>query len=154
MSDEGTERQPTPSNPGEQLPFPNWERYKLIAFLGAGGMGSVYKAFDPRLDRHIAVKFLRSTHLATDQNRQRRRFEREARAQASIDHPHICKIYGGCRNSGGWHEFSDGVILFLILRGRVLRSAARYHRIDGAQHSEQVFGFAASRRRNDRMHLA
>ena len=93
MSDEPTERAPTPSNPGEQLPFPNWQRYKLIAFLGAGGMGSVYKALDPRLGRLVAVKFLRSSQIESDHTRQRRRFEREARAQASIDHPHICKIY-------------------------------------------------------------
>lgn len=89
---EPTERAPTPSNPGEQLPFSTWDRYRLITFLGAGGMGSVYKALDPRLGRMVAIKFLRSSHLEADHLRQRRRFEREARAQASLDHPHICKI--------------------------------------------------------------
>jgi serine/threonine-protein kinase len=81
------------SDPGELLPFPAWERYQLVAFLGAGGMGSVYKALDPRLGRGVAIKFLRSSQLEARDSRQRRRFEREARAQASIDHPNICKIY-------------------------------------------------------------
>lgn len=84
---------PSLSDPGEQLPFPTWSRYRLIAFLGAGGMGSVYKAEDPRLSRRVAIKFLRTAQPALGDSRQRRQFEREARAQAQIEHPHICKIY-------------------------------------------------------------
>ncbi len=92
---------PSLSDPGEQLPFQSWERYKITAFLGAGGMGSVYKAEDPRLKRIVAIKFLRIGHLTPGDTAHRRRFEREARAQARIAHPHICKIPGGCRNSDG-----------------------------------------------------
>ena len=56
-------------------------------------MGAVYKARDLRLHRSVAIKFLRSSQAGSLDTRQRRRFDREARAQASIEHPHICKIY-------------------------------------------------------------
>ena len=78
---------------GEALPHQDWERYKIISFLGAGGMGAVYKAVDPRLRRTVAIKFLRAADVGHAGDRQRRNFSREARAQASVDHPHICKIY-------------------------------------------------------------
>lgn len=84
---------PGPVSLGEQLPFPSWERYKIVAFLGAGGMGAVYKARDPRLKRSIAIKLLRGGQGDPFTTRQLRHFEREARAQARIEHPHICKIY-------------------------------------------------------------
>ncbi len=81
------------SRAGEQLPFQGWDRYKIVSCLGSGGMGTVYKAQDPRLRRTVAIKFLRCGQLDALGSRPRRRFEREARAQASIDHPNICKIY-------------------------------------------------------------
>lgn len=56
-------------------------------------MGTVYKAQDVRLRRKVAIKFLRMGPPDADNMRQRRRFEREARAQSRIDHPNICKIY-------------------------------------------------------------
>jgi len=77
----------------DTLPFPKWERYQILSFLGAGGMGTVYRARDNRLSRTVAIKFLRCSQADAFAKRQRRRFEREARAQASIEHPHICKIY-------------------------------------------------------------
>ena len=85
----------------ELLPFPNWDRYKILSCLGSGGMGSVYRAEDQRLKRTVAIKFLRSSQLDSLDPRQRRRFMREARAQARIEHPNICKISSGCRNSDG-----------------------------------------------------
>ena len=86
---------------GEQLPYPSWERYKIVSFLGAGGMGEVYKARDPRLHRSVAIKFLRGGQTSTLDTRQRWHFDREARAQARIDHPHICKIPVPCQDSDG-----------------------------------------------------
>lgn len=78
---------------GAALPFRDWNRYQILALLGTGGMGSVYKARDLRLNRYVAVKFLRFGQLDAIDAKQRRRFEREAQAQARIEHPHICKIY-------------------------------------------------------------
>ena len=65
--------------------------YKIVAQVGAGGMGEVYRAQDPRLDRDVAIKVL-PTELSTDEER-RARFEREARAISSLSHPHICTLY-------------------------------------------------------------
>src|SRR5439155_324829 len=59
--------------------------YEILAPIGAGGMGEVWKARDPRLDRTVAIKTSQA-HLSD-------RFEREARAIAALNHPHICQIY-------------------------------------------------------------
>ena len=65
--------------------------YEIIAPLGAGGMGEVYRARDTRLDRTVAIKVL-PQHLAhTSEARQR--FEREARAVSALNHPHICTLH-------------------------------------------------------------
>ncbi|MBV9496635.1 MAG: serine/threonine-protein kinase [Acidobacteria bacterium] len=65
--------------------------YEVLAPIGAGGMGEVYRARDARLDRVVAIKVLpaRFSH----DPRLRERFEREARAISSISHPHICALY-------------------------------------------------------------
>lgn len=79
----------------EDLLFPpelrflaDWARYRIDRFLGSGGMGSVYKAFDPTLGRAVALKFLhRNDPKLTE------RFLREARSQARVDHPNVCRVY-------------------------------------------------------------
>ncbi len=65
--------------------------YELLAPIGAGGMGEVYKARDTRLDRTVAIKVLPS-ELAKDPER-RARLEREARAISSLNHPNICTLF-------------------------------------------------------------
>jgi eukaryotic-like serine/threonine-protein kinase len=65
--------------------------YEIIAPIGAGGMGDVYKARDTRLDRSVAVKVLPERIDAREDLRTR--FEREARAAASLNHPNICTLY-------------------------------------------------------------
>ena len=65
--------------------------YEIIAPLGAGGMGEVYRARDTRLDRIVAIKILPATLAKTPAVRAR--FEREARAISAITHPHICALY-------------------------------------------------------------
>ncbi|HTJ18624.1 MAG TPA: serine/threonine-protein kinase, partial [Steroidobacteraceae bacterium] len=65
--------------------------YEVIAALGAGGMGEVYRARDTRLGRDVAVKVLPS-HVSTDAE-WRDRFEREARTIAALNHPHICTLH-------------------------------------------------------------
>src|SRR5258708_2500594 len=59
--------------------------YEVLAQIGAGGMGEVYKARDTRLDRIVAVKVSKQEFSE--------RFEREARAVAALNHPHICTLY-------------------------------------------------------------
>jgi len=66
--------------------------YEVLAPLGAGGMGEVYRARDPRLDREVAIKVLPDT-FARDKERVLR-FEREAKVLASLSHPNIAAIYG------------------------------------------------------------
>jgi serine/threonine protein kinase/Tol biopolymer transport system component len=66
--------------------------YEIVAPLGAGGMGEVYRARDTRLERHVALKILLDS-FAGDPER-RGRFEREAKLLASLNHPHIAQIYG------------------------------------------------------------
>jgi eukaryotic-like serine/threonine-protein kinase len=65
--------------------------YEVIAPIGAGGMGEVYSARDTRLDRTVALKIL-PPHLA-DAPEVRQRFEREARAVSSLNHPNICSLF-------------------------------------------------------------
>ena len=65
--------------------------YEIQSALGAGGMGEVYRARDPRLDRTVAIKVLPS-QVATDPAL-RARFEREARTVAGLNHPHICVLH-------------------------------------------------------------
>ena len=72
--------------------------YEIVAPLGAGGMGEVYRALDTRLDRTVAIKILPS-HLSDDAMR-RQRFEREAKAVSSLNHPHICTLYDIGRQDG------------------------------------------------------
>ncbi|HEV2616620.1 MAG TPA: protein kinase [Candidatus Acidoferrales bacterium] len=65
--------------------------YEIIAAIGAGGMGEVYRARDTRLGRDVAIKIL-PQHLSEDPSATQR-FEREARAVSSLNHPHICTLY-------------------------------------------------------------
>lgn len=63
-------------------------RYDLIKLLGEGGMGSVFLAYDPDLQRYVAVKFLHSGDKEATQ-----RLLQEGRAQAKIEHPNVCRVY-------------------------------------------------------------
>jgi eukaryotic-like serine/threonine-protein kinase len=65
--------------------------YEVQSPLGAGGMGEVYRARDTRLDRTVAIKIL-TTHLSSSPE-SKQRFEREARAISSLNHPNICHLY-------------------------------------------------------------
>src|SRR4029077_475714 len=75
-----------PLKPGTKL-----GPYEIHSLLGAGGMGEVYRARDTRLDRTGAVKILLEGRAKSPEVRQR--FEREARAVSSLNHPHICALY-------------------------------------------------------------
>ncbi len=76
------------------MTFPNGTRlgpYEIVAPIGAGGMGEVYRGRDTRLDRSVAIKVLASPLAAKLDIRER--FEREAKAISSISHAHICTLY-------------------------------------------------------------
>jgi hypothetical protein len=65
--------------------------YEIVAAIGAGGMGEVYRAKDTRLDRTVAIKVLPEHLSGNPQSRDR--FDREAKAISSLSHPHICQLY-------------------------------------------------------------
>jgi serine/threonine protein kinase/Tol biopolymer transport system component len=86
--------------------------YEIIAPLGAGGMGEVYRAKDTRLDRTVAIKVL-PQHLA-DTPEARQRFEREARAVSALSHPNICTLYDVGSQNGAEYlvmEYLEGETL-------------------------------------------
>jgi serine/threonine protein kinase len=65
-------------------------KYEIVASIGSGGMGDVYRALDPRLEREVAIKVIRSLSSNTEAQA---RLWREARAAASVSHPGVCQIY-------------------------------------------------------------
>src|SRR5207245_1289012 len=65
--------------------------YEIQSPLGAGGMGEVYRAYDSRLERDVAVKVLPANQSSDSSLRQR--LEREAKAVSKLSHPHICALY-------------------------------------------------------------
>ena len=104
--------------------------YEIIEPIGAGGMGEVYRARDTRLDRDVAIKVLPS-HLSENPE-VRQRFEREARAASSLNHPHICTL----------HDIGsqDGVD-FLVME--YLEGETMADRLEkGAIPTEELMGYA------------
>jgi Tol biopolymer transport system component len=87
--------------------------YEIVAPLGAGGMGEVYKARDARLDRDVALKVL-PTAAAADPDRLRR-FEQEARATAALNHPNILAVFDVGSDAGVNYVVSE------LLEGETLR---------------------------------
>ena len=94
--------------------------YEIVAPIGAGGMGQVWRAIDTTLGRQVAIKFLPDA-FATDSDRVMR-FEREAKTLAALNHPHIAAIYG-FETSAGAH----GLVMELVegedLSQRIARGA-------------------------------
>jgi serine/threonine protein kinase/tetratricopeptide (TPR) repeat protein len=88
--------------------------YEIIAALGAGGMGEVYKARDARLDREVAVKVL-PAHLSTDPQALAR-FVREHKALAALSHPNILAIFDAGTEQGASYAVTE------LLEGETLRS--------------------------------
>src|SRR5712671_1213775 len=91
--------------------------YEIVGWLGAGGMGEVYRARDPRLEREVAIKLIPET-FATDASRVNR-FEQEARAAGQINHPNILAVYDIGIHAGAPYIVSE------LLEGESLRSRLR-----------------------------
>jgi len=92
--------------------------YEILAPVGAGGMGEVYRARDTRLDRIVAIKIL-PAHLS-DNPEAKQRFDREARAISSLNHASICALY----DIG--HQDGIDYLIMEFLEGQTLK-----HRISG-----------------------
>ena len=68
-------------------------RYKILELIGKGGMATVYKAYDTRLDREVAIKFIRSEVFpVAELDMLRKRFEREAKSLGRLSHPNIVPV--------------------------------------------------------------
>jgi serine/threonine protein kinase len=98
--------------PGTQL-----GPYEIVSLIGAGGMGEVYKARDPRLRREVAIKVLPSSFSADSARLQR--FEQEAHAAAGLNHPNICAVYDIGQANGAPYIVSE------LLQGETLRDELR-----------------------------
>ncbi len=81
--------------------------YEILGPIGAGGMGEVYRAHDPRLGRDVAIKVL-PAHLSASPE-VRARFEREARTISRLNHPHICTLH-----DIGHHDGTDFLVMELL----------------------------------------
>jgi len=116
------------------MPLPTGTRlgpYEILSPLGAGGMGEVYRARDTRLDRTVAIKILPS-HLSENPDA-RQRFDREARAISSLNHPNICTLH----DVG--HQDGIDYLVMEYLEGETL--ADRLHK--GPLPAEQLLKYAS-----------
>jgi tetratricopeptide (TPR) repeat protein len=119
--------------------------YEVLERLGCGGMGEVYLAYDPRLDRRVAIKLL-PPHLAADAVA-RERLRREALAAAALDHPFICKVFEIGEDQGKLFmvmEYISGETLYARMRAgplprsEALRIAAEVAEALEAAHAKPV----------------
>src|SRR5947208_12564426 len=104
--------------------------YEIVAPVGAGGMGEVYRARDKRLERTVAIKVLPEHRSSNPHSRER--FDREAKAISSLSHPNICALY----DIG--HQDGADFLVMEYLEGETLA-----HRLkDGPLPPEQVLRYA------------
>src|SRR5438093_9351986 len=87
-----------------------FDHFEVVETLGVGGMGSVYKARDTRLDRFVALKLLRSELSASPA--EAARLEQEARATAAVNHPHVVQVF-----SSGYDHGQFYLVMELVDRG-------------------------------------
>src|ERR1700677_3765380 len=111
--------------------------YRVIDKIGAGGMGEVYRALDPRLEREVALKLISDSYLVSDPGASpspagtprsrvelsRERFLREARAVATLNHPNICAIYDVGEQEG------QPYIVMELLHGETLQQYLSHYRL-------------------------
>jgi tetratricopeptide (TPR) repeat protein len=96
-----------------------WGEFRLLERVGHGGFGEVYRAWDPRLEREIALKLLLPSSVSGDD--EYKALLREARALASVQHPNIVHVYGIDRHDGRvgfWTDFVHGKTLSALIRAQ------------------------------------
>jgi serine/threonine-protein kinase len=93
-------------------------KYRIVGLLGRGGMGAVYQAFDPHLERDVAVKVM--LPQIADDPEHKRRFEREARAVARLMHPNVVTVF-----DLGYHTDGSPYIVMELMKGRDLLHVLR-----------------------------
>jgi serine/threonine protein kinase len=124
MAESARLQKPMPLGPGTRV-----GPYEIVSAIGAGGMGEVYRARDPRLGRDVAIKVLPAA-FSTDSERLQR-FEQEARAAAALNHPNILAVYDIGTHEGAPYivsELLEGETLRERLKGQALpvRKAIEY----------------------------
>lgn len=95
------------------LTLPRWNTFINLSFIGEGGMGRIFRAFDPELNRPVALKFLRWVDRTGAAD-----LIREARSQAQVDHPNICKVF----EVKEWH--GQVYLVMQFIEGRTLDQIA------------------------------
>src|SRR6266850_4931262 len=96
--------------------------YRIMEPIGKGGMGAVYKAYDKKLQRVVALKLLPPEYIS--QQDRRRRFFQEARAASALNHPHILTVYEVGEDEGKPYiamEFVEGETLRQKIKSRTLQ---------------------------------
>src|SRR5688572_25903333 len=96
-------------------------RYEILSLLGAGGMGEVYRAKDPKLDRDVAIKVLPSDFSHNPDRL--RRFEQEARAAGALNHPGIVSIFDVATQDDVFFVVSE------LLEGETLRERLKERKL-------------------------
>jgi serine/threonine protein kinase len=111
---------PDPAHPPAPIPAAKGRigKYEITGLLGKGAMGAVYRAFDPVLERDVALKVMLARVAEDPENR--RRFEREARAVARMSHPNVVTVF-----DLGYHTDGSPYIVMELLKGRDLLHVLR-----------------------------
>ena len=112
-----------------RFPGPELGKYSIEAELGRGGMGVVYRAFDPRLYRHVALKLMLQRATAADLGR----FRDEARVTAQLQHPSIVPIYDIGQTDSGEIYYT-----MRLVRGQTLAQLVDEHRAEVAGRDPQA----------------
>ena len=101
-------------------------RYQITAQLGTGGMATVYKAYDTRLERYVAIKVIRSEHKQDEGFL--KRFEREAKTLAQLSHPNIVKVL-----DYGEYEGAPYLVMEYVGGGTLKKKGIRRHWVEAAR---------------------
>ena len=116
-------------------------KYRIVEHLGRGGMAEVYKAYQPNLDRYVAIKMMHT--FLSDEKEFLTRFEREAKVVATLRHPNIVQVYDFDAEGGVYYmvmEFISGETLKSAHAGPGGQRRVGFAGRCGAHHSGGRFG--------------